>query len=87
MKIRDGFILRNIAGSFIVVPIGKENIDFNGMMSLNQTGAFIFEKLQNGIEKEELVEALICEYDVSKEQAEKDIEIFIQKVEREGLFE
>ena len=44
MKIKEGFILRNVAGSFVVVPVGDATIDFNGMMNLNETGAFLFEK-------------------------------------------
>ncbi|MCR5737625.1 MAG: PqqD family protein [Eubacterium sp.] len=87
MKIKDGFLLRNIAGNYVVVPIGKENIDFNGMVSLNGTGAFLFEKLQAGITEEELIQALMQEFEVSEETAKEDVKLFIQKVEKEGLFE
>ncbi len=87
MKIKDGFLLRNIAGNFVVVPVGKENIDFNGMVSLNGTGAFLFEKMQAGITEEELIQALMQEFEVSEETAKEDVKLFIQKVEREGLFE
>ena len=87
MKIKDSFVLRNIAGNYVVVPIGKENIDFNGMMSLNETGAFLFEKLQNGIEEDALVQALTDTYEVSEEQAQQDIRNFIQKAQEEDLFE
>ena len=47
MKIKDGFILRNVAGNNVVVPIGQATIDFNGMIILNDTGAFIFEQMLN----------------------------------------
>lgn len=87
MKIKDGFILRNVAGNHVVVPIGQATIDFNGMMSLNETGAFLFEKLQQGITRDELVEALISEYDVAQDIAAKDVDNFIKKVEGEDLFE
>lgn len=87
MKVRDGFLLRNIAGNYVVVPIGKENIDFNGMLTLNGTGAFLFEKLQKGIEEEALVKELMDEFDVSEGTAKEDVKLFIQKVEKEGLFE
>ena len=49
MKIKEGFILRNVAGSNVVVPVGQATVDFNGMMSLNDTGAFLFDKLTKGI--------------------------------------
>jgi hypothetical protein len=87
MKIKDGFILRNIAGNYVVVPVGAENIDFNGMISLNQSGAFLFEKLQQEITKEELIQEVLSVYDVSEEQAKQDVEMFIQKAKEEGLFE
>ena len=87
MKIKEGFLLRNVAGNNVVVPIGKATLDFNGMMSLNETGAFLFEKLIEGTSKEQLIEDLINEYDINKELAEKDVENFIAKVESEDLLE
>ena len=62
MKIREGFLLRNVAGNNVVVPIGQATLDFNGMMSLNETGAFIFSKMLDGTTKEQLIEDLISEY-------------------------
>ena len=61
MKIREGFLLRNVAGNNVVVPIGQATLDFNGMMSLNETGAFIFSKMLDGTTKEQLIEDLISE--------------------------
>lgn len=87
MKIKEGYILRNVAGNNVVVPIGKATIDFNGIMSLNETGAFLFEKLIAGTSREQLVDDLISAYDVEKVQAAKDVETFLEKIEREGLFE
>ena len=87
MKIKEGFILRNVAGSFVVVPIGDATIDFNGMMNLNETGAFLFEKMIEGTTREDLIKALTDEYDVDEETASKDVDLFIEKVEKEDLFE
>ena len=87
MKIREGFLLRNVAGNNVVVPIGQATLDFNGMMSLNETGAFIFSKMLDGTTKEQLIEDLISEYEVGREIAEKDVDDFIKKVEGEGLLE
>lgn len=87
MKIKEGFLLRNVAGNHVVVPIGNATLDFNGMMSLNETGAFLFGKLIEGTSKEQLISDLMDEYDVSLELATKDVEDFILKVEREDLFE
>ena len=55
MKIKNDFVLRKVADSYVVVPVNSLTLDFNGVMNLNETGAFLFEQLQNGIEKEELV--------------------------------
>lgn len=87
MKIKEGFILRNVAGNNVVVPIGQATIDFNGMMSLNDTGAFLFGKLIEGISREDLIKAVMEEYGIEEELAEKDVDSFIGKVEREDLFE
>lgn len=87
MKIREGFLLRNVAGNNVVVPIGQATLDFNGMMSLNETGAFIFSKMLDGTTKEQLIEDLISEYEVEREIAQKDVDDFIEKVEGEGLLE
>lgn len=87
MKIKEGFLLRNVAGNNVVVPIGEATINFNGMMSLNETGAFLFGKLLEGTSKEQLIQDLMSEYDVNEEMATKDVENFILKVEREDLFE
>lgn len=87
MKIKEGFLLREIAGNHVVVPIGEATLDFNGMMSLNETGAFLFEKLIEGASEEQLIEDLMSTYDVERELAKKDVEDFIRKVEREDLFE
>ena len=87
MKIREGFLLRNVAGNNVVVPIGQATLDFNGMMRLNETGAFIFSKMLDGTTKEQLIEDLISEYEVERKIAQKDVDDFIKKVEGEGLLE
>ena len=47
MKIKNGFAKREIAGSYIVVPVGKEASEFNGMITLNESGSFFWDCLQN----------------------------------------
>lgn len=87
MKIKEGFLLRNVAGNNVVVPVGQATLDFNGMMSLNDTGAFIFGKMIDGISREELIQAVMDEYEIEEQLATVDVDNFIEKVEREGLFE
>lgn len=84
MKINENFLLREVAGSWVVIPIGEKCVDFNGMMNLNETGVFLWRELEKGAEKEELVTALTGEYDVSPEIAARDIDEFIGTLEKAG---
>ena len=87
MKIKSDFILRKVADSYVVVPVGKLTLDFNGIINLNETGAFLFELLQKGAEREDLIEKILEEYEVSPEKAASDIDIFIQKVKEADVLE
>lgn len=80
MKIKDGFILREIAGNFIVIAIGNAVKDFNGVITLNETGAFLWKQLEKGATKEQLLEALLNEYEVTQEIALQHIDKFIEKL-------
>ena len=87
MKIKEDFILRMVADSYVVVPVNKMTLDFNGIINLNETGAFLFELLQKGAERDELVDKMLEEYDVDREKAEADIDVFIQKVRDADVLE
>ena len=63
LKLKEGFILREVAGETVVIPSG-EDINLNMMITLNGTGAFLWQKLEQGCTEEELVAALLAEYDV-----------------------
>lgn len=78
MKIKEGFLLREVAGNTVVVPIGDEAVEFNGVITINETGKFIWELMQEGIEKEDLLAKYIKEYNISEEEAKEDIKTFIQ---------
>ena len=69
------------------MPVGEATIDFNGMMSLNETGAFLFEKMIEGTTKEQLIEQLMSQYEIDADTAKNDVEEFIEKVKKENLFE
>ena len=87
MKIKEDFVLRKVADSYVVVPVNKLTLDFNGIVNLNETGAFLFEKLQNGCEKADLLKAMFDEYEVSKKKASADIDSFIKKLEEADVLE
>ena len=85
MKIKDQYILKKIAGKNIVVPIKEEAVNFNGIITLNETSAFLFEKLKNEITIDELVSLMVNRYDVEEKIARKDIIEFIDILNKKGL--
>ena len=87
MKIKKNFILREVAGTFVVVAVGDAVKDFNMVINLNKTGAFIWKQLEQGVTKEEIVERLIGEYDVEEQVAKKDVEAFLLKITEANLLE
>lgn len=87
MKIKKNFILRKVADSYVVVPVGKLTLDFNGIINLNETGAFLFGLLQEGAEKEDLLQKMLEEYDVTPEKAAADIDVFLKKAEEADVLE
>lgn len=87
MKIKDGYMLRDVAGNHVVVPMGREAVDFNGMISLNDTGAFLWKLMEEECTRDQLVAAILEEYDATKEQAEQGVDRFIQKVMENGFAE
>ena len=87
MKIKDGFILRKLAGMNLVMPTGKNVKAFNGSLVLNDTGAFIFEHLQKGSTPEETAKALTQEYDVTLDTASTDVQSTINSLIESGVAE
>ena len=86
MKIKDGYSLRNVGGDFVVVPMDA-NIQFNKMMTLNETGGFLWNALEKGAEIADLVSALTAEYDVDAATAEKSANKFVAKLKELDLVE
>ena len=80
MKIKEDFVLRQIADTWAVLPLGSATLDFNGMMTVNETGALLWQKIEGGCTKEELISLLTSEYDVTNEEAEADVYDFIAKL-------
>ena len=86
MKISENYILREIAGEYIVVPTGSAAMDFKGLITLNDTGVFLWKLLQEDDQtKESLLDALCEEYEAVPEEAKADIEEFLQRIRSEGM--
>lgn len=84
MKLKQGFILRTVAGETVVLPSGDE-LDLNMMITLNDTGKFLWQKLEVGAEVDELVADLLKEYDVDEATARAGVERFIAKLNENGF--
>ena len=88
MKIKSGFLLRTIAGSHIVVPVGNRSQDFNGMMTLNDTAAFLWKQLEQGATEEELVQALLQNYENAEEETcRRNVAGFLAKLREVNCLE
>lgn len=87
MKIKDGFILRKLPGMNMVMPAGKNVKTFNGALLLNDTGAFIFERLQRGETVEAAAKALTAEYDVTEAKALSDVKKTVAELVEAGVAE
>ena len=87
MKLKSGFILRKVADTYVVVAIGAEAKKHNVMITLNETGALLWEKLSEGADEKALVDAILEVYDIDEATASMDVTKFIDKVKSEGLIE
>lgn len=85
MKIDKEFVLRKIAGDNILVPVGKTALDFNGLITLNEIGVFLWEKLQQDVTVDELAEYVLAEYEVDEETAREDILEFVDSLKEAGI--
>ena len=84
MKLKNGFVLKEIAGECVVVAV-DEALDLNGMITLNATAKTMWLLLAKGADREELIKALTDEYDVSRELAAEAVDRFTSKLEELGF--
>ena len=87
MKIKNGFLLRQVGEQTVVVAVGEESRNFNGIIRLNDTGRFLWENLQKDITEKELVRIMLLEYDIDGATAEADVADFIETLKEADLLE
>ena len=87
MKIKKGYLLREVDGTAIVVAVGAAAREFNGMITLNSVGAFLWREIDKGATEESLVDALLNEYEVEKDVAAKDVSAFVNKLREAGILD
>ncbi len=88
MKIKDGFILKEIAGSYVVVPVGDDLVDFSLMITTNETGAFLWNCLSQDKTEDELVSLLSKEYEGADEATlAEDVSVFVSLLKENNVLE
>ena len=85
MKKMKEFILREVADESILIPTGKTTEEFNGIISLTETAAFIYNHIEEAESFEALINMITSEYNVDKETAAKDAYVFINHMISTGL--
>lgn len=86
MKIKEGFILRTICGEHVVVGEGLTQVNFNKMLSLNESAAYLWKQVQGKeFSKEDMVQFLLDQYEVSPEQAAADVDKLLSIWMNEGV--
>lgn len=87
MKAKPGFILRNVVDEYILMPTGDNIGQFNGTVLLNDVSAFVWEKLQNPVSKEDLLKAVLDEFEVQRAVAAADLDTLIETLHGYGVIE
>lgn len=87
MKAHSGFILRNLAGEYVLAPVGQEIKSFNGVAVMNEMCAFVWEKLQSDVSGQELLSAILYEYDTDEATASEDLDALLRKMREMGIIE
>ena len=85
MMIKPGFEIKKISDRFIVIPSVESSINFTGIVTLNSSGKLLFEALKNDKTTNDLVILLTEKYEVTNEQALKDVNAFLEILKKHNL--
>lgn len=87
MKIKDGYILKKVAGENIVIATGDARLSFNGIITFNEVGAEVFTRLDGSHSVGEIAEELSSVYNAPREIIEADVNKLVEKMRNQGLLE
>lgn len=87
MKIKDGFIMKDVAGSKVVLPLGERQTEIRGIITFNDIGAEVFNMLDGTNSVEEIIAKIVKDYDAPYETVKSDVEKLIEKMRENGLVE
>lgn len=85
MRIDKEFVLREIAGDYIIIPTGSTVLEFNGLITVNEVGVTLWKMLQDEVTLDQLVQGVLAEYDVEEEVAREDIQEFLEALVKGGI--
>lgn len=80
MKLKKQFVLREIVGEAVLVPIGESAARFNGLLTVNELGKFIWENIESSKDEDELLQRILDEYEVDGDVAKDDLDEFLGKL-------
>ena len=87
MKIKNGFVIREIAGECVVIALGEASKSFNGMIKLNESARILWKQLEKGCEKEDMIAAVTEAYDVDRKTVEADVDRFLDTLKGANILE
>ena len=84
LKIKDGFVVREILDSYMAVPVGERTKDVHGVIALNETGAFLWKMLEQDTSEDKLIASMVKEYEITEETAKDDIKEYLSFLREKG---
>jgi len=87
MKIKENFVLRQVANTWMVMPLGEQNDQLGGMLTLSESGALLWQALEQGGDLEKLTKVLTEEYEVTEAKARTDAAQFVEKLRSLGCID
>ena len=87
MKVKEGFMLKEICGEYLIVPVGAQSIEFRSIIKLNETGVLLWELMQNDVSEHDLVDAIMEKYNAEETVVSADVSAFCQRLSEAGLLE
>lgn len=87
MKIKNGFVMREIAGECVVIALGEASKSFNGMIKLNESSRLLWTLLEKGCEREDLIVAIMNEYTVDRPTVERDVDGLLDLLKGANILE
>ncbi len=88
MKIKDGFVLEEVGGSYLAVAVGQRTDEFTGLVRLNETGAFLWKHMKEDTTLDELIAALAAEcVDADEETVKPGVCAFVENLRANGILE